>query len=297
MPKRTVIISSRAHISISQGLLKLSTEEKAFTLPLDDLWALVVESTMSTATSAALSTLSEAGVPVIVCDKRHMPTGLLLPIVGHVRQSGIMRCQVELAEETKDALWQRIVRQKILNQAVALQSVGCDSVHLQSLALEVLPGDPTNVEGIAAASYFRSLLPVGSRRNGPYSVPLDYGYAILRASIARQVVAAGLHPAFGVHHSGQLNPFNLTDDLIEPFRPLVDLIVIANDVREPLDGEERRLLTSVLEFGVRCDGSKTSCQHAIERAVVSVRDVVMQNEGVDKLLLPELLPLERAEFE
>ena len=297
MPKRTVVVSSRAHISISQGLLKLSTDGRVLTLPLGDIWALIVESTMATATSAMLSALSEAGVPVVVCGENHMPNGLLLPIVGHVRQSGIMRRQIELAEDTKVALWQRIVRQKILNQAAALRFVGGDSEYLESLAFEVLPGDPVNTESVAAAYYFKTLLPLGTRHNGPYSSSLDYGYAILRASVARQVVAAGLHPAFGIHHAGQLNPFNLTDDLIEPFRPLADLIVITNDVREPLDKGERQLLTSVLEFCVQCDGSVTSCQHAIERTVASVRDIAVSNVSIDSLLLPELLPLEKVVFE
>lgn len=297
MPKRTIVVSSRAHISISQGLLKLSADERTLTFPLGDIWALVVESTMVTATSAILSALSEAEVPVVVCNENHMPAGLLLPIVGHVKQSGIMRRQVELARDVKDTLWQRIVQRKILNQATVLRLIRCDPSYLESLASEVLPGDPTNVEGVAAAYYFRSLLPLGTRRSGPYSVPLDYGYAILRASIARQIVAVGLHPAFGIHHAGQLNPFNLTDDLMEPFRPLVDLLVVTNNIQEPLDREERQLLTAVLEFSIQCDGSVTSCQHAIERAVASARDAVMNSESIDRLVLPELLPLERTVFE
>lgn len=297
MPKRTVVVSSRAHISISHGLLKLSADERVLTLPPADVWALVLESTLSTVTSAALSSLSDAGVPVIVCDERHMPSGLLLPIVGHVRQSGFVRRQADLDGEMKAALWQRIVKRKILNQATVLRLFGGDDAYLDSLVAEALPGDPTNVEGVAAAHYFKRILPSGSRRSGPHAVPLDYGYAILRASIARQVIAAGLNPAFGIHHTSQLNPFNLADDLIGPFRPLVDLLVITNDVREPLDRKERQLLTSVLECVVQLSRLKTSCQRAVEQSVASFRDVVIANKGIDGLQLPELLPLERVVFE
>ena len=248
---------------------------------------LIIETRQAQITTHALSDLVEAGIGVMVCGANHMPNGLLLPLGAHSRHAAIVEDQLLISKPLKKRLWQAIIRAKIENQALALELLGKDAIELRGYAAEVRSGDTTSRESVAASVYFRRLLPSGNRREGQYSSALDYGYAVLRAGIARKAVSGGWLVSRGIFHSNDLNAFNLVDDLIEPFRPIVDLDVILNDMKCELSGQNKQLLARVFEHEVSVGGKTMSVQTAIECEVDSLKDAVLSKDA-NKLLLPRL---------
>jgi CRISPR-associated protein Cas1 len=201
-------------------------------------------------TSALLAACMNAGVAVVITDARHTPSRLALPFHRHHRQGAIARLQAEAKVSLKNRLWQALVRGKIMNQSAVLVATGKDdAATLKEIARHVEPGDPQNVEARAARFYWPHLFadfvrddPTDYRNKMP-----NYGYAVVRAGVARALVAAGLVPALGVSHQGAANAFNLADDAFEPFRPFVDLVVwkaSVNGSRKDgdLSVEERRTM-------------------------------------------------------
>jgi CRISPR-associated protein Cas1 len=223
------MIQNPAKLSLRKTQLNVSNDEGDFTLPLEDVTALVLESPQVTLTSSLLAACQENGVAVVTCDETHMPNGVLLPFHPHSRQSRVAQVQMSWSESLRKRLWQRIIQSKITNQADCLdQCVGAtESIRLRALIGRVGSGDPDNIEAQAAREYWPRLFGKDFRRGegGTINAALNYGYAVLRAFVARSQVSYGLLPAFGLHHSNELNAFNLTDDVMEVFRPFVDLQV------------------------------------------------------------------------
>lgn len=227
MAFRTVVISNEAELHVRSGQL-IAVRGQNYWIPLEDIAVLVLENPRIWLSSAALSLMASSGVAVAVCDDKHMPTGILLPHCRHSRQLAATRQQLNATAPQKKRLWQRIVVSKVQNQARCLRALNVEGADkLEEYATRVTSGDTTGVEGTAARYYFARLMP-GIKRHtgkGPDS-SLDYGYAIVRAAVARAIVGHGLYPALGIHHDSQLNAFNLADDVLEPFRPFVDLVTI-----------------------------------------------------------------------
>lgn len=180
--------------------------------------------------------------------------------------------------------------QKIENQARVLELQGQESASLRQHIRNVQSGDKTNRESVAASAYFKSLIDRGTRREGPFSAPLDYGYAVLRAGIGREAVAHGWLVSRGIHHESSLNAFNLVDDLIEPFRPAVDLLVCEKQLTGDLTSESKAQLASIFEVVVDVDGKKVSIQHAIELELNSLKAAVIGGDA-SLLKLPKIVPL------
>jgi len=247
VPKRTICVRSPAKLSIRNSLLVVSRTGSEVKVPLDEIWVLILETPQAQITTSALSGIVDAGIGVMVCGRNHMPNGLLLPLGAHSRHAAIVEDQLLMSKPLKKRLWQRTVATKIDNQMRALQLLGKKTSALEGLSSQVRSGDATAREAVAASAYFRELLPDGTRREGPYSAALDYGYAVLRAGIARKAVSGGWLVSRGVFHSSDLNAFNLVDDLIEPFRPVVDLDVIYCDLRE-VDKGAKQTLTRVFDL-------------------------------------------------
>ncbi|MCK5556582.1 MAG: type II CRISPR-associated endonuclease Cas1 [Alphaproteobacteria bacterium] len=249
MAWRTVMIQNPAKLSLSKGQLRLENDEGNYTLPVEDITALVLESPQITLNSTILSYCQEHGVAVITCDKTHMPNGVLLPFQPHSRQSRVARIQQSWTESLRKRLWKRVIQTKICNQAACLEkSAGQDKAkRLYALASHVLSGDPKNIEAQAARDYWSRLFGSNFRRSGNDSInaALNYGYAVVRAFVARSQVAYGLIPAFGIHHDNDLNAFNLTDDLMEVFRPFVDREVFLLNKDGQLNSEENNLSKDV----------------------------------------------------
>jgi CRISPR-associated protein Cas1 len=264
---------------------------------IEDLAWLVVDTPHATMTSALISACMAGGVALVLTDERHTPCGLALPYHGHHRQGAIAKLQCDAKDSLKKRLWQRIVRRKILNQAAALASLGKnDAMTLKEIARHVAPGDPDNVEARAARFYWPRLFPdfirddAGDRRNKL----LNYGYAVVRAGVARALTASGLVPALGLNHQGAANAFNLADDLFEPFRPFVDLLAWRTSANgSGKDGElalaDRRAMAGALLIDAKSGIETVSLLVAAEQAAQSLVRA-LEEEKVDRLVLPEVEP-------
>lgn len=238
MIKKVLCFSNRAHLSFRQRQLIIHTADPAtgepceYSRPIEDIGAVVIESEQVTLTSYLISSLLENKVALIVCDSRHMPSGLMLPLDGNTLQSERFDAQISASLPLKKQLWQQTVSMKIRNQGAVLRKVnGMEIGNMLAWASKVRSGDPDNLEGRAAAYYWRNLFGEDSgfvrRQDGDApNALLNYGYAILRAVIARSLVASGLNPTLGIHHSNKYNAYCLADDIMEPYRPYVDLLVL-----------------------------------------------------------------------
>lgn len=239
---RSVVISQPAYLSLCRGQfhIKLADDSEA-SVPLEDLSAIILDNPQITISQPMLCELAEAGIVVVTVDTQHLPNGIFLPYQSYHRTLKRLRAQLTLPRPTIKRWHQQIIQQKIRNQAQTLAYTGQDKPvqALMRLATNVKSGDPDNVEGQAAALYFRYLLSQPIKRRVPnfFNGALNYGYAVVRACIARSIVASGLQPALGLFHENEQNAFNLADDLIEPYRPLLDYWVL----QHYLDEEEREL--------------------------------------------------------
>ena len=223
-------LSQQAHLSLKQGqcAVKFAAGD-TISIPLDNLSVVILESLQITLSSALLQKLASRGIAVFVCNETHTPNGILLPFMQHFSVAKMAFQQITGSLPFRNRVWQQIVKNKITGQSTVLRKVGLveQAEKLKLLSEYVQSADSTNREGQAAALYWRALLGPDFTRDAPSPVnaALNYGYAILRGIIARDITAVGFIPCFGLHHNNQLNAFNLADDLIEPFRPLVDDLV------------------------------------------------------------------------
>ena len=227
MAWRGLHLSRPARLSLADGQMVISQDTGETRIALEDLAWLVIDTPQATLSAALLSGCMNAGIAVILTDAQHMPNGMALPFHTHHRQAGVAALQLGATAGLRARLWQTLVRAKIDNQAAVLQACGGDGSALRAMAGRVQPGDGDNVEARAARHYWGALFSEFVRENvsDVRNAMLNYGYAVLRGAVARALVGAGLLPAIGLHHASQLNPFNLADDIIEPFRPIVDLTV------------------------------------------------------------------------
>lgn len=299
MAFRNIIVENPARISVRNDQLLIYTDAE-HSVAIEDISALLLENRQITITTAALSRLGQCGCAVFTCDETHMPCAVLTPYMQHSRELSVIRSQLSMTEPQKKRLWQIIVKVKIQNQARCLRFAGkaAESETLLHMAERVRSGDSENVEATAAQMYFRSLFGSGFSRGDDcgLNAGLNYGYAVLRGCIARHLAVYGFLPVLGLHHRSTLNAFNLADDLIEPFRPVVDLIVFhyveADDILTP---EKKRLLFNCLNLDILSSGQHHSVSYAIERTIKSLSGSITGNEN--KLLLPELLDLEPHRYE
>ena len=215
------------HLRLNQLLIEKEGAEAA-SIPIEDLGVLIIDEPSVTCSHRVLAACCKENVAVIFSDERHLPGGILLSLNGNTLQSRVIADQVNAGEPLKKRLWQQIVREKIRGQARTLKAVTGDAGPLLGMVELVGSGDPDNVEGRAARLYWPLLFGDSFRRD--HTLPgrnalLNYGYAIMRAAVARAIVGSGLHPSLGLHHHNQYDAFCLADDLMEPLRPIVDLKV------------------------------------------------------------------------
>lgn len=296
MPKRTVCIQNPATLSVKNSALVVSQGGREVRVPLEDIWVVILETHAAQITSAALSALVDAGIGIMTCGDNHMPNGLTLPLGAHSRHAQIVEDQLAISKPLGKQLWQRIVTRKIENQAAVLQLLGKDSSPVRQHAANVLSGDTSGREAVAAAVYFKLLLPEGNRREGPYAAPLDYGYGVLRAGIGRTAVSGGWLVSRGLHHCNNLNAFNLVDDLIEPFRPLVDLLVVSHEIAGELTPTKKVQLASLFEYQLAVDDKRLGVQAAIEDVFDSLRAAVLGRDA-NLLRLPRVVALRSCQME
>lgn len=287
MARRTVSIQSRVHLRISHGLFTVCKDDHDATLPLEEIGLLILDTNQSTVTTACLSKLAGTGTEVVICGPDHMPCGILQPLAIHCREARIIEDQLAMSKPLAKRMWSKIVKAKIENQATVLDIMGLPSKNLRTWAREVTSGDTNCREAVAAREYFELIFPEGGRRESLYSSSLDYGYSIVRAAIARACAGGGWLVSHGLHHHSLYNAFNLVDDLIEPYRPLVDLLVLANDIKGDLQPEQKAILISVLEYVMRMGKQTCSCATCIDLMLASLRSAVV-DKNPRLLTLPKL---------
>jgi len=224
------IATDGRHLSAHRGFLIVAEERvEVGRVPLDDIAAVIVHAHGVTWSTSLVVALAERGAILLLCGANHAPVAVCLPLDGHHAQNGRMRAQWEAGRPLAKQLWRRLIVAKIRWQGAALAATGKTHLPFDLLARRVGSGDPDNVEAQAARRYWPLLMGEDFRRDRDAdgaNALLNYGYAILRSLCARAVVAAGLHPSIGVHHAHRGNAFALADDVIEPFRPLVDLLAL-----------------------------------------------------------------------
>ena len=257
---RNIKIDSHVKLSIKNQQLYIETDILR-QIPLEDINCILIENQTVTVSAYLLQKMADMGITVYVCDEKHLPNAVLLPMVRHSRHFKILKYQIEAGKPLQKRLWQQIVVRKIRNQALCLAYLDLDgSEELMKMCKEVQSGDRTHVEAKAAAFYFKSLYGLGFSRGNDHVInsALNYGYAIVRGLIARSIVCYGLEPSIGVFHHSELNNFNLADDMIEPFRPLVDLYVSQNyDVAEidsDLTPERKRDIFGIINYDMDVKG-------------------------------------------
>lgn len=295
----TVTIGTPKYLCVQDNCLvvKERHEDKVLDkIPLSDIWVIIIDNPQVSITASLMGQVNDAGIGVLFCGSNHMPNGLALPIGAHSRHAEIVEHQLAISKPLRNQLWAKIVRRKIENQARALELCGGkpgDVVKILSYARDVQSNDKTHREGAAAGEYFSKLLPYGSRWTGPMTAPLNFGYAILRTGIAQCAVSHGWLVSRGIHHHSADNAFNLVDDLIEPFRAVVDLMVVKENILAPLSRVNKETLTRVTSVLVDLDGKKMPIQTAIDVYCESLRRVIELKDS-DQLLLPSLIDLEMA---
>lgn len=247
-------------------------------VPLEDLGVLVLSHPQAQVTSAVLQAVAMAGGAVLVCDAKHQPAGLLLPLQGHFIQAERMALQAAAPLPLKKRLWQQIIKAKVAAQAALLQQVRGKDEGLSILARQIRSGDAGNLEAQAARRYWKALFgdPEFKRnREAPDENRfLNYGYAVLRAQVARSICASGLHPALGLQHHNRYSAFPLADDLMEPYRPFVDAVAVKllehNDAETEMAREIRAELLGVLHTRVSLGGESLRLSHAVLKSAQSL---------------------------
>jgi CRISPR-associated protein Cas1 len=285
------------HLAVNRGFLVVT--EKGVEIgqvPLDDIGAVIANAHGLTYTNNALVELSGRGVPVVLCGPNHMPAAIVWPVDAHHVQTGRMNDQIAASLPLKKRLWAQLVRNKILAQAASLAAIGAPHAGFYLLSRKVRSGDPENVEAEAARRYWPLLLGADFRRDrdaGGINGLLNYGYAVLRAGVARAVMAAGLHPSFGLMHSNRSNPMVLIDDLMEPFRPTVDREVcrLVRGGTVAVDREAKAALARVMVIDLPTDAGLSPLMVCAERLAQSLaRAYAGDGDALDLPLPPR--PLE-----
>ena len=295
MERRVVdIAEGRRHLSKRRGALVIekgrsSGNPTELLVPFDEIESVIVHTPQATYSNAVLMELAQRLIPVVCCDQAHTPVAWLWPAQGNFEQSRRMAAQAVMGDGLRAGLWQRIVRAKIEAQAALLVDEGYDAGPLPAFASAVLPDDRRNVEAQAARYYWKQLFDGTFRRSAQGPPPnglLNYGYAIVRASVARQVCAAGLHPSLGLHHHNRFNAFCLADDLMEPFRPIVDRLALHlwRDGADEVTAETKCAIAAVMAEGLQTDRGNAPLSRCVEWAAQSLAKSIL--DGVDRLRLP-----------
>lgn len=279
MIKRIVDISEPAYLHTDKKQLRVDRDGETITsVPIEDLGVLILQHPAIVMTQSTILRCQQNNVVVVFCDERHLPYSVILPIAeGHSLHSKVLRDQIQTSLPTRKRLWQQIVKRKIREQITTLQGCGIDSAPLRRLEAMVKSGDSENCEAQAARIYWPLLMGDSFRRSDDelsINALLNYGYAIMRAVVARALVGSGLHPALGLHHHNQYDGLCLADDVMEPFRPWVDLQVrqIAEQQSEPqIDKSTKQLLLGQLSKTVDWKGDRMPLMVASHYLAASLR--------------------------
>lgn len=272
-------LSPGLKLTKSRGHLIVSSAKGETEIPLDDIFTALILSEDILISTNVISTLLEKNTPIIFCDSKYTPTGALLQYNGHFQTQKRQASQISLSDIQKGRLWQKLIKQKILHQHLLLKILSKENSLIYKFSNEVDIHDNGNIEAQAARSYWKSLFGDEFRRDPTLSGTnsfLNYGYAILRSAVARSVASCGLNPILGVHHSNFENPFCLVDDLIEPFRPIVDNYCYSLKDETDLNPKNKKKLSLILEHEVEYKNEKKTLSSAIHEYCQSFSNAVIQ---------------------
>ena len=302
MIKRTICIENACFLKfrneqmvVSYSGIKGMEDVPDKTVPVEDLGMLILEHQQIGITHYLLDKLVSNNVAVITCNETHHPTGLLMPLESNTLQSERFRAQIEATEPLKKQLWQQTVKAKIANQAAVLKKWDGQYKLLQNLSASVKSGDADNNEAIAAAHYWQNIFPPAwifyRKRDGvPPNNLLNYGYAIIRAGMARAIAGAGLLPTLGIFHRNRYNAYCLADDMMEPYRPFVDMVVRSiidnTSAVDTLTQELKVQLLKIPAMDVWLNEEKSPLMIAMQRTAASLAKCYTGESR--KLLLPEI---------
>lgn len=299
MSFRSIIISNSANLTLKNNNLIINNEEE-FEIPIEDISVLVIEGVSVKLTNRLLSKLSENNVATVICDEKHLPSSVVLPLNVHYKSYKVLRQQLNQSVAFNKRIWQSIIKQKLYNQGKCLEILNLNGgAFLNKLSSTVDSGDKGNKEAIGARYYFRHLFGERFIRDDGDGVnaALNYGYTIIRSAVARTLVMYGFNAALGVNHCNQLNSFNLADDFMEPFRPIVDLWVYSNvDYEDVLTKEHRIALVDLVNYECIIDGRNHSILNAIDK-MVSSYTTACSKKDFRLLKLPEIKQLEYHYYE
>ncbi len=298
MGYRNIKIDSNAVLCIKNAQLLIGD----FSVPLEDINCLLIENENVKLSSYLIQKCADYGIPIYCCNEKHLPNCVLVPFEKNSRHLSILRLQIDASKPLNKRIWQSIIKRKIKNQACCLKWNNLDEYEqLEKMGDSVQSGDKSYVEAKAAAYYFRVLFGSGySRREETVvNAAMNYAYAIVRGVIARTLVIHGLEPSLGINHCSVQNNFNLVDDFLEPFRPMVDMVIMENieSIRsaESLTSEHKRTLLSVLTLDMLIDGRKEIINNCIDIMVESYIRSLRKGEMV--LLTPQIIGVSRHNYE
>lgn len=287
------VADDRRHLFVHRGFMVVQDTEgerkELGQVPLDDITAVIANAHGLSYTNNLLVALAERGAPFVLCGANHHAVGMLLPIEGNFEQSKRIEMQIAASQPTHKRLWAHVVRSKLEQQGAALEATGAPSIPLTALAAKVKSGDPENLEAQGARRYWTLLFGNAFRRDqngGGINGLLNYGYTVLRATTARAVIAAGLHPSIGLHHSNDGNAMRLVDDLMEPFRPMIDLKIwqLQRNGEKEVNPETKRALVRTLYDDMQTASGATPVMVCVQKLCTSLAQVYLGER--DKLELP-----------
>lgn len=278
MIKQTLFFTTPVLLSLKYNQIEIRYKdvEEVITRPIEDVGVVIVESQLVQFTVPLLNALADNNVAVVFCNAQCMPNTMLMPLESNAVQQEVYRLQTEASLPTKKRIWKEIIEHKIRNQAASLDLLGRDGNLLKPYYMNVLSGDSDNREGLAAKIYWQQMYGRSFNRSRNGESPnswLNYGYAILRAAVARALLGSGLFPAFGLFHRNRYNAFPLADDVMEPYRPFVDYAVyqLFEDSPEAcLDKEVKQQLVRVLFTDVKMKGQIRPLQVALSMTTASL---------------------------
>lgn len=306
MIKRTLYFGNPAYLSLKmkQMVVRIpqkddgdlpSEEDMVRTVPIEDLGVIILDNKQITITQGLIDALLENNCALITCDSRRMPVGLMLPLAGNTIQNERFRSQLDSSLPLRKQLWQQTIEAKIRNQAAVLKYVtGQEHKNMLKWSDSVRSGDADNMEARAAVYYWKTIFPndpcfIRDREDEGANALLNYGYAILRAVVARALVGAGLLPTLGIHHHNRYNAYCLADDIMEPYRPYVDKLVVEmleDGAEDKLNATNKVKLLNIPVIEVKINEKRSPLMIAVSQTVSSL--VKCFRGDCRKLIYPDL---------
>ena len=279
MIKRVLCFENPARLSLKLAQMVVELQDVTRTLPIEDIGVVILDHKQITITHALIDALLANNVAMVTSNDKHLPVGLMLPLDGNTLQSERFRAQIDASEPLKKQMWQQTIVAKILGQAHVLGTQLIKHNNMLKWAKDVRSGDPENMEARAAAFYWRNMFEKDEFIRDPQGLPpnnlLNYGYSIVRAMMARALVGAGLLPTLGIHHHSRYDAYCLADDIMEPYRPFVDMKVLEmwknGGITSDISSDQKRELLGITTMDVSISGHRSPMMLAIQTTAQSVQ--------------------------